>query len=53
LREIALADARVRASLSADAVEGAFDPRLYLGSANVFIDRALADFRALRDEGDQ
>jgi 3-carboxy-cis,cis-muconate cycloisomerase len=53
LRDIALADERVRAILSADAVERALDPRLYLGSADVFIDRALADFRALRDEGDR
>lgn len=53
LRDVALADERVRAIMSADAVERALDPRLYLGSADIFIDRALADFRAMRDEGDQ
>ncbi|MGH2485901.1 MAG: lyase family protein, partial [Ktedonobacterales bacterium] len=52
LRELALADERVRAVLSAQAVERALDRRLYLGSADVFIDRALADFRAARDQRD-
>lgn len=49
LRDLALADGRVRAVMSAEDIKNALDPRRYLGSANVFIDRALADFRASRD----
>jgi 3-carboxy-cis,cis-muconate cycloisomerase len=47
LLQVALDDERIRAALSADAIAQAFDPLAYLGSANVYIDRALADFRAL------
>jgi 3-carboxy-cis,cis-muconate cycloisomerase len=45
LRSIALADERVRAHLSSEAIERAFDPLAYLGSAGVMIDRALAAYR--------
>ena len=45
LREVALADARVRAVLSPEQVERATDPANYLGSADAFIDRALAAYR--------
>jgi 3-carboxy-cis,cis-muconate cycloisomerase len=45
LREAAAADAQIRAALSPDAIERAFDVSRYLGSADVFIDRALDGFR--------
>ena len=44
LREAAAADDRVRAALPAAALERALDPAHYLGSADAFIDRALAGF---------
>ncbi|MGH2558785.1 MAG: 3-carboxy-cis,cis-muconate cycloisomerase [Thermomicrobiales bacterium] len=47
LREAALAHDDVRAALSPDAIEQAFDPMRYLGSADVFIDRALGGYRDL------
>jgi 3-carboxy-cis,cis-muconate cycloisomerase len=48
LRDVALADERVRAALSPDEIARAFDPAAYLGSTGTFIDRALAGFAALR-----
>lgn len=48
LRDVALADAEIRAVLSAEEVERALDPAAYLGSSEAFIDRALADFRAVQ-----
>ena len=47
LLQVALADERIRAALSAEAIAQALDPAGYLGSANIYIDRALAEFRAL------
>lgn len=47
LREVALEDERVRVHLSAADVERALQPENYLGSAETFIDRALAGHRAL------
>jgi 3-carboxy-cis,cis-muconate cycloisomerase len=47
LREAALADERVRAALSPDQINRALDPRSYLGSADLFVDRALADHARL------
>jgi 3-carboxy-cis,cis-muconate cycloisomerase len=44
LRETAAAHERVRATLPAAALERALDPARYLGSADAFIDRALAAF---------
>jgi 3-carboxy-cis,cis-muconate cycloisomerase len=43
-------DARVRAVLTPDAIDHAFDPAGYLGGTDIFIDRALAAFRAPRAE---
>jgi hypothetical protein len=37
----------VRAVLTPAAVAEIFEPRQYFGSADVFIDRSLADFAAL------
>ena len=53
LTDAALADKRVRAALSPDEIARAFDPVSYLGSAGIFIDRALAGFAALRSERDE
>lgn len=51
LQEITLADQQVRAVLSADAIERALDPASYLGSADALIDRALAAYRELAENG--
>lgn len=48
LRQAAEADERIRSALSTEQLDRAFDPAAYLGSASVYIDRALADFGALR-----
>jgi len=45
LGDVALADARARAVLSEAEVARALDPARYLGSADAFIDRALAAYR--------
>jgi 3-carboxy-cis,cis-muconate cycloisomerase len=47
LRQAALADERVRSVLSAEEIEAALDPERYLGSAEVFVDRALASYEEL------
>jgi 3-carboxy-cis,cis-muconate cycloisomerase len=47
LRQVALADERVRSVLTPEAVEEALDPMRYLGSAEVFTDRALAAYHEL------
>ncbi len=47
LHQAAEQDARVRAILSAEALAQTFDPQTGLGSADIFIGRALAEFRAL------
>lgn len=52
LRQAALEDERVRSALSVDAIDEALDPSRYLGSADTFIDRALASFAALRARPD-
>ena len=44
LREVALESGEVRAALSPEEVDAALDPTRYLGSADVFIDRALAAY---------
>jgi 3-carboxy-cis,cis-muconate cycloisomerase len=41
LRQVALKDAQVRAVLSSEEIDHALDPNEYLGSTDVFIDRAL------------
>jgi 3-carboxy-cis,cis-muconate cycloisomerase len=46
-QQAALADERVCAVLTADAVARVFEPAGYLGSTDAYIDRALAAFRAL------
>jgi 3-carboxy-cis,cis-muconate cycloisomerase len=45
LRSIAVADEQIRAMLSAEELDRAFDPLTYLGSTDAFIDRALAAYR--------
>lgn len=47
LLKTALADMQVRAILSTAEIEQALNPHAYLGSANTFIDRALAAYREL------
>jgi 3-carboxy-cis,cis-muconate cycloisomerase len=49
LRDVLAADAEVKAQLTADEIEGLFDPKMHLGVAQQFIDRVLADSR--RDRG--
>ena len=48
LRTIAAADETIRAALSPDAMAKAFDASEYVGSAEAFIDRALAHFQAVQ-----
>ena len=47
LQQAAQDDERVRRLLSPGALDQVFDPATYLGSSDIYIDRALADFRAL------
>lgn len=47
LREAAGASEAIRAVLDEAALDAALDPSNYLGSASVFIDRAMEDYRAL------
>jgi 3-carboxy-cis,cis-muconate cycloisomerase len=47
LRSVARADTTVRAVLSEEALEQALDPGAYLGSTDVYIDRALDEFSRL------
>ena len=47
LLTIARADAAVKAALSEEALERALDPAAYLGSTDIYIDRALAEFSLL------
>jgi 3-carboxy-cis,cis-muconate cycloisomerase len=47
LRAAALAEERIRSVLSAADVDAALDPAGYLGSTDIYIDRALAEFTAL------
>jgi 3-carboxy-cis,cis-muconate cycloisomerase len=49
LHAVALADSRVGAVLGEAKVTEVLDPAGYLGSADVFIDRALAQYAALRE----
>lgn len=51
LREAALGDERITSVLSTQQLERALEPDAYLGSAGVFIDRALAGYQELLDEG--
>ncbi len=46
LRDVLLADPDVRAHLSEHDIDIALDPRAWLGSAGVLVDRALAEYRA-------
>jgi 3-carboxy-cis,cis-muconate cycloisomerase len=46
LREALLADPEVTARLSAEEIDRALDPAGYIGSAELFVDRALARYRA-------
>ena len=46
LRDELLSDRTVASELSEDEIDGALDPRAYLGSAPAFVDRALARYRA-------
>jgi 3-carboxy-cis,cis-muconate cycloisomerase len=49
LHAVALADSRIGAVLGEAKVTEVLDPAGYLGSADVFIDRALARYAALRE----
>ncbi len=48
LRQIALADAQIRTILSPQEIDRALDPTAYLGSADLFINRALAAYHQMR-----
>jgi 3-carboxy-cis,cis-muconate cycloisomerase len=48
LESVALADAQISAALTTDEIRSALDPAGYLGSADQFVDRALATFEAVR-----
>jgi 3-carboxy-cis,cis-muconate cycloisomerase len=50
LRTAALADPEITSVLSPDAIDAALDPAAYLGSAGLFMDRALATFATVRQE---
>lgn len=52
LQEAAGADERIQAELPPEALARVFDVSGYLGSADAFIDRALAEFRALQQEAE-
>jgi adenylosuccinate lyase len=47
-RQAALADTQVHGALSPEEIKRAFDPGAYLGSTNIFIERALASYREVR-----
>jgi 3-carboxy-cis,cis-muconate cycloisomerase len=47
LRSVARADTGVKAVLSEEALERALDPAAYLGSTDIYIDRALGEFSRL------
>lgn len=47
LRQVALEDVQVGATLSPAEIDQALDPSRYLGSTDVFIDRALASYREI------
>ncbi|HEV8638673.1 MAG TPA: 3-carboxy-cis,cis-muconate cycloisomerase [Chloroflexota bacterium] len=49
LKTAALADERVAANLTPDAIGRALDPIGYLGAADAFVDRALAGYREARE----
>lgn len=49
LASVAQADAQISGALSADQIAAALDPAAYLGSADLFIDRALAQFQRVTD----
>lgn len=48
LRQAAMQDAQVCASLSPEEIEHALDPGRYLGSTNIFIDRALEAYHKVQ-----
>ncbi len=48
LRQAAMQNTQVRASLSPEEIEHALDPGRYLGSTNIFIDRALEAYYELK-----
>jgi len=50
LREAAMHDKRVRRTLSPVALDQVLDPLNYLGSTDLYIDRALEDFRTMRSK---
>lgn len=52
LREVVLEEKTVAGILSVEEIKRAFDPRAYLGSADVFIEHALASYRAAKASED-
>jgi len=48
LQQTALAEVQVRSHLSAEEIDHALDPSNYLGSTDIFIDRALAAYREVQ-----
>ena len=52
LRQVVLEEESVLRILSLEEVDQAFNPSGYLGSTNVFIERALAAYREVKAVGD-
>ena len=52
LREVALEEEQVLRFLSLEEIDRVLDPGAYLGSTNVFIDRALASYREAKAFGE-
>ena len=52
LRQVVLEEEPVLRMLSLEEIDRALDPSAYLGSMNVFIDRALASYREAKALGD-
>src|SRR5579859_8027283 len=48
LRQVALEDGKVRTVLSPEEIDAALDPERYLGSSDVFIERALTAYARVR-----
>jgi 3-carboxy-cis,cis-muconate cycloisomerase len=51
LRTVVLDDQQISSALSPEEIDRALDPSAYLGSSDVFVERALAGFRALAASG--
>jgi 3-carboxy-cis,cis-muconate cycloisomerase len=53
LHEVTQAELQVQALLSREEIDHALNPDLYLGSTNIFIDRALAEYHKTKSQRDE